>query len=519
MSAIPEKAFNASASVAETNAQETKKVAPATPSRAPLNRFLDFISSVRFGIFLLCLLGFLCFIGMIIMQQEVDGFDAYYHTLTPAQRTLYGSLGLFDIYHSWFFSLVLFVLSINIILASIDRFPKAYSFIKNPKLDAGTTWLRGQPSTADINLYANDKSEITQRVVEACRRAGMKARVTEKGNRTFVFAERGAWNRLGAYAVHVGLLTIFTGYLMTNNLGSGGQMPLSPDATSPNKQASSMMKLEFDVDKTRRVPVKLPFAVECTDIQQILIKNEGTIDPSNTIDWLTRVRITDENGSHDALIHLNNPYDYRGYRLFQASYNPVGSARNIALQMTPQDGSNVQTLNIPRGGEASLPDGTKIKYLGFYPDFVLAGATPDTRTAEYKNPAAQLRITPPNGTSLNAYAFATELPDGAPVGAPVAGYKLKLASFEKVPSEHILAVQYDPGKNVVYVGFALLILTLCAVFFFSHQRLWASIGATDREDYEVILGANTNRNQQGLSDRFARIVADLRGEKLIVNDD
>jgi len=63
-----------------------------------LNRILDFISSVRLGVFQLCLLVLLAMAGMLILQQNVQGFDAYYVSLTPAEKLVFGSLGLFDIY-------------------------------------------------------------------------------------------------------------------------------------------------------------------------------------------------------------------------------------------------------------------------------------------------------------------------------------------------------------------------------------------------------------------------------------
>ena len=72
------------------------------PKTAPLiNRVLDFMSAVRTGVVLLCILVVLAMVGMLIMQQNVEGFDTYYASLTPAQRTVYGYLGLFDIYKSW----------------------------------------------------------------------------------------------------------------------------------------------------------------------------------------------------------------------------------------------------------------------------------------------------------------------------------------------------------------------------------------------------------------------------------
>ncbi|HVF46620.1 MAG TPA: cytochrome c biogenesis protein ResB, partial [Pyrinomonadaceae bacterium] len=143
-----------------STAEETLKSPPAAARRssAPLlNRVLDFVSSVRFGVVQLCVLVVLSLIGMLIMQQNVQGFDAYYVSLTPAEKMVFGSLGFFDIYHSWYFNLLLLTLSLNIILASIDRFPSAWSYIKEPKLTATRGWLLKQKANAVLNF--GDRSE------------------------------------------------------------------------------------------------------------------------------------------------------------------------------------------------------------------------------------------------------------------------------------------------------------------------------------------------------------------------
>ena len=90
------------------------------PKLSLLNRFLDLLCSVRFGVLLLVVLGLLCLAGMLVMQQNVDGFDRYFADLTPAQKLVYGKLGLFDVYHAWYFNAVVAVLALNIILSSVD---------------------------------------------------------------------------------------------------------------------------------------------------------------------------------------------------------------------------------------------------------------------------------------------------------------------------------------------------------------------------------------------------------------
>ncbi|MFN2456028.1 MAG: cytochrome c biogenesis protein ResB [Pyrinomonadaceae bacterium] len=483
-----------------------KSAPSARAAASPLTRVLNLFSSVRFGVSLLVLLVIGSMIGMLIMQQNVEGFDKYYAELTPSQQLLYGTLGFFDIYHAWYFNVLLLVLSLNIILASIDRFPNAWTFISRPKLDASAQWLRGQKQNATLQLEGESRQTVAARISEACRSLGFKARVTEKNNRTFVFAERGAWNRLGAYAVHVALLTIFTGGFLTAQFGHTGEMQLTP-----GKSSSQISEINFSLDQMTRTPYELPFTITCTDIEQQLIRKEGAITADNTIDWLTRIKIKDEYGTREALVHLNHPYDYRGYRLFQASFISLGNARNITLRLTPEDGGEVQNVTIKRDGQATLPDGTRIQFANFFPDFTLAGGQPSTASGEYNNPAAFLRITTPAGEQKNAYAFAVDLPGGAPIGAPVAGYKFRLADFEKVPTAHILSIQRDPGTRIVYIGFVLLGLTLSAVFFFSHQRVWAQVEERGAQEFEVTLGGNTNRNWLGFEDRFKKLAHAVSG--------
>ncbi|PYS48577.1 MAG: hypothetical protein DMF68_12685, partial [Acidobacteria bacterium] len=193
-----------------------------------ITKLLNLLSSVRFGVVLLILLVIGAMIGMLIQQQSVENFDQYYANLTPSQQLLWGKLGWFDIYHAWYFNALLLVLSLNIVLASIDRFPKAWTFISRPKLDASANWLKGQEQSAEVKLEGENRQSVAERISAACRSNGFKTKITEKGNRTFVFAEKNRWNRLGAYAVHVALLTIFLGGFMTAQFGSNGQMPLQP---------------------------------------------------------------------------------------------------------------------------------------------------------------------------------------------------------------------------------------------------------------------------------------------------
>src|SRR5215213_7440434 len=145
----------------------TKAAAESAADAGWGTRAIDLLSGVRFGVVLLVLLAGACTAGMLVMQVNMDGFDKYYAALTPSQRLLYGALGFFDIYHSVYFNALLLVLSLNIILSSIDFFPKAWTYVSRKKLDASAHWLSGQKQHAALSLKGETAAAVAGRVAKA----------------------------------------------------------------------------------------------------------------------------------------------------------------------------------------------------------------------------------------------------------------------------------------------------------------------------------------------------------------
>jgi cytochrome c biogenesis protein len=508
-------------SVAQAEGEEAKSTGGRKSSGlgSVIDGFLNLLSSVPFGIVLLVLLIIACMIGMLVQQQELETFPAYYARLTPAEKTVYGRLGFFDIYHAAYFNLLLLLLSLNIILASIDHFPSSWSFVRRKKLTASPTFAMAQKFKEKVEVPKADRRQLADRAIAAARKMRFKARVTEADDRTTIFAERGVWNRLGAYVVHIGLLTIFFGYFLTGRGHTG-----SLDAM-PGRKSDTMLKNEFSVNNSTMEhdigtrELRLPFAVECLDFQQKLIDKNGSLDQTNTLDWITRVRIVDpEIGkTTEAVVHLNSPLDYRGYRFFQASYRPPYNARVVKLRVTPlgatNGGAQPQEITIERNGEAKLADGTRLQYNVFNPSFsVGADQQVQIGTSDaYDNPAARLDYVMPDGKQGEVWAFNQAFANSV-ANAPFmkkfmdnGAYQFVLTDFEKAPTASVLSVQYDPGARVVYAGFTILCFTLIAVFFFSHQRLWIVV-----ENGNVYLGGDANRNRLGFEDRAKKVASLIR---------
>jgi cytochrome c biogenesis protein len=494
-------------------AEETIQVKDVSKRKAApiINRVLDFLSSVRFGVVLLCVLVGLSMVGMLIMQQNVQGFESYYASLTPAEKLVFGHLGLFDVYYSWYFKFLLLVLSLNIVLASIDRFPTAWSYIVKPKVWGTKNWLLARKENAAFTVLAEDENSAAESIRATFKENGLRSRITTYNGNLYVFGESGKWNRLGAYIVHVALLTLFLGHFVALQTGFDADVRMTPGETTDQIQM-----IQFDLDKKEKFNVQLPFTIECTDIQQKLIDPNGSIDVTNTLDWRTQMRITDPDyGETLADVSMNKPLSYRGYRFFQAQTVPIGNARAVSLQATPQNGGEPINVEIPRGGTAALPDGTKIVYEQFLPDFTFnADGRPDTRSGDYNNPAAVLSVTPPQGESTRVFAFASKMADNIPVGAPKAGYKWRLSAYEKSPLAHVLSIKYDPFDGALiawYFGGFGLIGALIFVFFISHKRVWALIEKGKDGGFDITVAGEANRNHLGFKDKFNKIVNRLGG--------
>lgn len=476
---------------------------------------VDFLSLVKVGIVLLCILVVLSIAGMLIIQQNVQGFDAYFASLTPAERLVFSFLGLFDIYHSWYFNLLLLVLSLNIVLASIDRFPSAWSYIKRPKVNGTADWLKRRQKHSYVDLKAETPSEAVEKVRQRFSAARLRSSTSEKNGEHFAFGESGRWNRLGAYVVHAALLTLFLGHFVALRTGFDADVRMVP-----GQLTKEIELITVNLDKQDRFAVGLPFTIKCVDIQQKLIDPKGPIEVFNTLDWRTRIEINDPAyGVTTADVSLNSPFSYRGYRFFQAQTVPIGNARTMTLELTPQEGARKPVrLDLKRNGSAKLEDGTVVEYSAFLPDFTFnAQGQADTRSADYNNPVAVLEVTPPEGQKQTVYAFAGNIADNIPVGAPKLGYKWRLSSFERSPFAHILSIKYDPynGSFIAwYFGGFGLIFALIFVFFVSHRRFWAAVGEQNKDGtFRVLLAGDTNRNHLSFEDRFEKI------ERAIGNDE
>jgi len=148
--------------------------------------------SIRLTVVLLLSLAVTSIIGTLVPQNA--SAEAYFHKYGAFLYRLFDILNIFDMYHSWWFQLLLLLLICNIIACSIDRltstwkliFPKEKTF-KLPTFQK----LKQKESFTDPRLPEELETEFTAVFTKAF--GPPRVEKTDQG--FSLFAEKWRWTR------------------------------------------------------------------------------------------------------------------------------------------------------------------------------------------------------------------------------------------------------------------------------------------------------------------------------------
>src|SRR5512145_2246071 len=184
-----------------------------------MDKVWKFFTSLKLAITVIIILAVASIIGTVIEQnQPIEKYQKFYGEGTIR---LLDSLGLFDMYHSWWFLLLLVLLTVNLLCCSLDRLPRVVRTVRNPKttLDEGLEKTLG---LTDRWKKKGAREALAASYGEAMGRRFGKPRVTENGATVHLYAERGVVSRFGVYVTHLSIVIIFVGAIIGNVVGFKG---------------------------------------------------------------------------------------------------------------------------------------------------------------------------------------------------------------------------------------------------------------------------------------------------------
>src|ERR1700690_1189637 len=125
------------------------------------------LAAIKTGVILLILTVILSAAGTVILQRPATEADEMQRAYSPHVLRLLDGAGLTDIFHAWWFVLLLTLVSFSIIAASLQRFPNAWRFFSRPYKSPDQTFRNALPSHALIPIKDKDEEpalSIAERV-------------------------------------------------------------------------------------------------------------------------------------------------------------------------------------------------------------------------------------------------------------------------------------------------------------------------------------------------------------------
>ena len=450
------------------------------------NKFLQFFSSLKCGLLLLGLLGISMILGTFILQRPMAQEGQIEQVYAPQIVSLLNAVGLFDVFHTWWFILLLGLLGANITLASIERFPQVWRLYARPHFLADESFMRALPFQREIPLGPHTPKEGVALAALTLENLGYAPRPDSLSKGT-LYVEKHRLVRLAPYVVHASLMIIFAGAILDGTHGYRGFINLragaSTDVIEPLTQPGPRRHLGF--------------TVRC-DAAGMDAYPDGS--PRQYWSQLTLL----ENGREveRKKIYVNDPLTYKGVRFFQATYSSSsGAPRKLVMDASWQDSGveKHQALTLVPGTPAPLDaQGSAVELVDFIPDYVLQGNQIASRSDEPRNPAIHLQVTRPGSQPTNAWVLAKS-PELHPPNDTGINFRFVNVEMESMTG---MEVAHEPGQWLIWAGCLLLTTGLMMALYLSHIRIWG-IAATSRKGQPILLlGGQPSKYRENFERKF-----------------
>lgn len=280
------------------------------------NRFKNILlrlGSMPLAIVLLMVLALASVIGTVLLQNQ-DQAD-YLNQFGPVWYWVFRSLGLFDMYHAWWFIGLLGFLMLSLSVCLWHNVPRMLKEMRSRKVTlAERSWLRME-HTFETTLAATDVAAASARVRKSLYDWQWIDR-QEEGN-AFLRGDKGRYHKWGYILVHTAMLVILIGGWMSVEFGFRGNMAVPEGKSESEISFLKGTSVEY---------MKMPFEVRCNSF---VIDFFPTGAPKEFRSNLTILEAGEEVLTSDIIV--NEPLYYKGVRIYQASFGDGGSQVGFSL--------------------------------------------------------------------------------------------------------------------------------------------------------------------------------------------
>ena len=382
-------------------------------------------------------------------------------------------------YHSWWFTILLALLVLNLTICSLKRLPRTIRLARPVNVEkVSSNFLKKQTFS-----HSEHRRTSIDELLPEMRKAMVDGFARPKETRTdwgaLLWADKWAFSRFGAYLIHGSILLIVAGAIIGGALGFEANLELTEGETAGAVRGRR---------PTGRI--SLPFSIR---LDRFVVKFYASGAPS---EYRSEVTVLEGGREvHRADIRVNHPLTWRGVTFYQSSHGQTLSG-TLGLRLTRGADDKPFDLKIDPDRPQPLPEGGgTIQVLEFAKNLMNAG------------PAVRLLIRPAQGQAYTAWAFKDRSSFVPQQKVPWAAI---MTSFQLIRWTG-LQVNRDPGVLLIWIGCVLMLAGFVVTFFFSHQKLYLGL-IPEENRTRFILAGSSHRSQGSFQIKFERLAARVTGQ-------
>ncbi len=505
-----------------------------------MGSLIRLLKSMKFAIWLLLVLAVASLVSMFIV--EFYPIDTGFHNWELIYSDKYGALfpvlkffQLQDPYRSWWYQILLGILTLSLALCIIDRLPSNFR----------SAFRRAERfSAAQVSSFSNSaKFYLKGDAFDIIKRAlrGYSVGHFQRDGKEYITADRNRINYLGPVFTHSGLLLLAIGGFVaiwgvsTRGTGFPGDMIVSDEFDF--KVRIDDFRIEYyplgvgqwvlvDGRNYGKIIKKLPDdryrvmfyahgASFSRDIDASRLENRFDIevDRGNIKDYISELTIIE--GDEEVLsrrVEVNEPMRYKGFRFYQSSFdtrNPRVSADvdSVVVQISRVDGGEIiDTVSLALDDEYPLPDGSSLVLSEFLPHFNIGPDGPVSASAKLLNPAVKATVFGEGEKLYHQWLFLLHDFHGEQEGA-IYGFKLLDLINPSAEERYrtILEIKRNRGYEVIWLGLILASLGVFISFYFTPRHIRAVISPSD-DGFEVVMGGYSASEREHFKEEFSRML-------------
>ncbi len=447
-----------------------------------MKALLRFFTSVRVAITLLIVLICVSILGTLIPQ---DRSPQEYLIRYGQISGLLQRLQFTRLYHSLWFILLLALFGLNIAVCTIERLPAKLRRAMRPRFETKSKNLLAL-KIRDRFACAFGLAEAKEATKRELKRRHYRLRMEEEEGRVALTARKRVLGLFGSDVVHVGLLIILAGGIISGLGGRRSNLTLLENQTLPVPEAGFSIRLD-------------KFTTE--------LYPDGNIK-----DWKSALSVIEDGRPvRQKTIEVNHPLSHRGFVFYQSGYGWDWKDPTLEIWVKKKsDSANLHKLLL-RPGEAATLEGEnlEVRAVRFLPDFVLGDENqPTTRSTEPNNPAAFIEGRQGEETIFSGWVFA-KFPDFSRMhSAKGTDLSVELKNIE-APQYSVIQVAKDPGVEWIWIGCGLLMVGLFLAFYWPTREIRFILDPGHGKT-EIAAGGISAKNRETFEAEFKEIIASLR---------